>query len=128
MTWILPLVEITETFQFHVIFSKMQFISSTRTFSLDESEEKKILITWPLNNVKRKSSNEINLELLLDGDDDDVAVDAPDVRTTCCCCSWHSVESTVQNGSLWNPLPKMGFCGIHCPKWFFLESTGQNGT
>ena len=41
MTWILPLVEITETFQFHVIFSKMQFISSTRTFSLDESEEKK---------------------------------------------------------------------------------------
>ena len=37
-------------------------------------------------------------------------------------------ESTAQIGSLWNPLPKTGLCGIHCPKWVVMESTAQNGS
>ena len=30
--------------------------------------------------------------------------------------------------TVWNPLPKMGLCRIHCPEWVFLESTAQNGS
>ena len=29
---------------------------------------------------------------------------------------------------MWNPLPKMGRYGIHCPKRVFMESTAQNGS
>ena len=36
-------------------------------------------------------------------------------------------QSTAQNVSLSKPMPKMGLCRIHCPKWVFVESTAQNG-